>query len=130
MEVDEYQEQPNDGTAGSKEQNPFMAEIDQVEGNGENADAAKPKRKGMTAMRSDDLVDGEHGLNSLYKDFVIDGPSRINLIGKKGTELRDLHKIMQVYRNWHFQLQPKLEFKYFIQRLQKLGNDKTTKNHM
>ena len=37
---------------------------------------------------------------------------------------------MGVFRNWHFEAFPKLEFAYFTERLQKQGNTKEMKSFM
>lgn len=37
---------------------------------------------------------------------------------------------MKVYKNWHFEAMPKLEFGYFAERLQKIGTDKAMKAYM
>lgn len=58
--------------------------------------------------------------------MVIDKDKNLRLKGK-GHEASDLMKVMRVYKDWHFQSYPKLEFSYFIERIQKQGNDKAMK---
>jgi hypothetical protein len=37
---------------------------------------------------------------------------------------------MKIYKGWHFEAYPKLDFDYFTDRLQKNGADKATKAFM
>ena len=37
---------------------------------------------------------------------------------------------MSIYKNWHYEACPKYDFNLFIERLQKLGGDKTVKANM
>ena len=37
---------------------------------------------------------------------------------------------MNMYRNWHFELAPKLEFGYFAERISKYSGNKDVKAHM
>ena len=48
----------------------------------------------------------------------------------KGHELNDLNKIMTMYRNWHSEFAPKLEFSYFAERLSKFSSKNEVKTHM
>ena len=48
----------------------------------------------------------------------------------KGNEVNDLNKIMDMYRNWHMELAPKIEFGYFAERLSKFSSNKEVKAHM
>ena len=35
----------------------------------------------------------------------------------KGHELGDFNKVMNIYKNWHYEAGPKLEFEYFTERV-------------
>ena len=48
----------------------------------------------------------------------------------KGHEASDLDKIMNMYRGWHREFAPKLEFSYFAERVSKFSNSKDVKEHM
>lgn len=37
---------------------------------------------------------------------------------------------MGAYRKWHMEFAPKLQFDYFVTRVQKLGEKKTVQEHM
>lgn len=83
----------------------------------------------MIKFDPDYLVDNTNGLKRLYKHFVIDADKNLQFKGK-GHEISDLNKVMKVYKNWHFEAYPKLEFSYFAERLHKHGADKATKAFM
>jgi hypothetical protein len=68
-------------------------------------------------------------LKNLYKKFVIEKDKNLQLKGK-GHEASDLRKVMKVFKTWHFEAYPKLEFSYFAERLHKKGNGKEIKAFM
>lgn len=89
----------------------------------------KLPRKPMLKFNAEFLMENPYGLKKLYKSAVIDKEKNLNLKGP-GHEISDLRKVMNVYKNWHYEAYPKLEFSYFAERLQKLGTDKNMKAFM
>jgi len=48
-------------------------------------------------------------------------------IGKPGNEVNDLTKIMNVYKNWHDEYFPKLQFDNFIGNIQRQSGNALVK---
>lgn len=38
--------------------------------------------------------------------------------------MQDFHKLMSTYKKWHMEFAPKLQFDYFVSKVQSLGNKK------
>ena len=82
-------------------------------------------------MKPEDLVVPGGGLDQLYMQSVIFGKKQGKLkLRGKGHEASDLDKIMNMYRGWHREFAPKLEFSYFAERLSKFSNSKDIREHM
>lgn len=113
---------------GDKENDQFAMNGDEKK---EDAKDEKKKiiRKPRNKYDADYMIDNENGLKKLYRQFVIDGDKNLQLKGK-GHEISDLNKVMKIYKGWHFEAAPKLEFSYFAERLHKIGNDKAGKAFM
>lgn len=98
------------------------------EAEGEDKQVAPKKRANVISLKPDDLCNNPLGLTYLYQEFIhhpVPGERgqlnpKLNLKGK-GHELSDFNKIMNVYRKWHAQYMPKLEFNYFVERINKNG---------
>ena len=52
-----------------------------------------------------------------------------NLKGK-GHELSDFNKLMTGMKDWHNQFAPKVEYNFFVTKLNKAGKDKVLQGHM
>jgi hypothetical protein len=83
---------------------------------------------GPRTFNEGDLCDKETGLNSLYTDLVLNR-EKLNLKGK-GHELSDFQKLMTVYKKWHMNFAPKLQFDFAISKVQKMGSKKQVIEHM
>lgn len=94
---------------------------------GEEEKKVKKPRKPLFKISPDYLIDNPNGLKALYKMFVVD--NKLKFKGK-GNEFSDFNKVMNLYKNWHYQAGLKLEFPYFIERVQKTGGDKAIKTFM
>ena len=44
--------------------------------------------------------------------------------------MQDLNKILNFYKKWRFELYPKLEIRYFIERVMKKGSEKSIKEFL
>jgi len=88
----------------------------------------KPKKPRMK-IDANYLIDNPVGMKNLYRKVIIDKEKNLNFKGQ-GHELRDFNKLMNVYKNWHFEVMPKFEFTYFAERMQKAGTDKAMKAFM
>ena len=95
----------------------------------ENKDTSKRKgekpmkeRRSQIKLDSTRLTNSTTGLKKLYmqtKDFA-----------STGNPVKDLTKLMKIYQSWHYSLMPKIEFKYFLERIGKLGKEAATKVYM
>lgn len=47
-----------------------------------------------------------------------------NLRGMKNAEMNDLHKVVQELKAWHLIHCPKIEFHFFLEKVQKMGKDR------
>ena len=99
MEVDE----------GNKQQRVYDSDLDDDKKEQQNEDEKqdtkakkKANRKPVVKFDATFLMDNPNGLKSLYKNFVVDFDKNVQLKGK-GHELSDFNKVMNIYRNWHFQ---------------------------
>ena len=84
-------------------------------------EAKKPK-KPVFKYDKEALINSKLGLKQLYKKGV--KGEGVKLKCQEGSEARDLEAYMKVMRNWHYETCPKFEFKFFIDKLQKLGKDR------
>ena len=58
-------------------------------------------------------------------------PETINsLRGTKHSEVSDLHKFVQYLKAWHLVHCPKIEFYFFLEKVQKLGKEKDVQNYL
>ena len=118
-----------------EEPRPIENEIPNAEDMGEGFDKPaeaeeekkKKPRKPLFKISPEYLTENPNGLKALYKMFVID--KKFTSRGK-GHELSDFNKLMNLYKNWHYQAGLKLEYPYFIERVQKVGNDKQIRAYM
>lgn len=74
---------------------------------------AKRQQKERIKLNEETLTNKEKGLKRLYEESL-----KLNV---KGNPEDDLKRLMNLYKEWHFQLAPKFEFSYFIQKCQILG---------
>jgi hypothetical protein len=75
------------------------------------------------------LIDEELGIKHLFQTFTMK-PDTINKLRGKGHEISDLQKIVSHYKNWHMQHCPKLEYYYFLEKIQKMGKDKEVEQYL
>jgi hypothetical protein len=53
-----------------------------------------------------------------------------NLRGMKRSEMNDLNKIIMEYKSWHLIHCPKLEYYYFLEKVQKMGKGQDVTAHL
>ena len=56
--------------------------------------------------------------------------ANISKLRGKGHEISDLNKIVFHYKSWHMQHCPKLEYHYFLEKVQKFGKDKEVESYL
>ncbi|CDW88024.1 timeless-interacting protein [Stylonychia lemnae] len=102
-----------------------------VDENGNRIEEQKKKKPRVPRIKLDHnyLIDNPLGMKNLYKTMVIDKDKNLQFRGA-GHEHSDFKKLMNVYKNWHFEAMPKLEFSFFAERLIKAGNDKAMRVYM
>ena len=74
--------------------------------------------------KPENLVEDTNGINSLFKTFTQHSETIDHLRGK-GNEISDLNKIVGLFKGWHMQHQPKIEYYYFLERVRKHHSDKS-----
>ena len=78
----------------------------------------KPK-KAVWGFRQEHLIEKPTGINQLFQTFTMQNETINNLKGQN-NEISDLNKIVGIYKNWHLQLCPKLEYHHFLEKVQKM----------
>lgn len=53
-----------------------------------------------------------------------------DLRGMKRSEVKDLNKIIMQYKAWHLIHCPKLEYYYFLEKVQKMGKSSEFVTHL
>ena len=63
------------------------------------------------------MVQDPNGLRGLFREF--EEGNIVSRLKGKGSESSDLSKIINVYRKWHLEHCPKLEYNFFLETVQK-----------
>ncbi len=72
---------------------------------------------GAAALTPEHLI-GDKGLVAILKHFP-----KLKWKGR-GSEAADMHQLVKSYREWAFELNPRLNFQYIARRLAVLGQHK------
>ena len=70
------------------------------------------------------------GLKGLYDTFVKNQATVLRLRGKNGHEASDLNSIIQEFRGWHLNHCPKLEYYFFLEKVEKMGSKSEIRDYM
>ena len=60
------------------------------------------------------LLDSENGIKRLYTNVM-------KTDFKSSNNIKNLNKLMNLYKNWHFELFPKYEFELFLSKVNDIG---------
>ena len=112
------------------------SDIEQQENVPANAEAepvaAAPvakKRWGGFSYKNDKLVEDPTGMRNIFSTFTME-PKTVDSLRGKGHDLSDLNKIVSHYRAWHISHCPKLEYYFFLEKVQKMGKDKEVEAYL
>jgi len=89
----------------------------------EEVPVAKPKRKVNRAQLNENtLLNNEKGLKKLYEESLKFQVSE--------NPAQNLNNLIKLYSEWHFNLAPKFEFGFFLQKCQSLGQKPAIRSFM
>eukprot|EP00826_Nyctotherus_ovalis_P044649 TRINITY_DN4836_c0_g2_i1.p1 TRINITY_DN4836_c0_g2~~TRINITY_DN4836_c0_g2_i1.p1 ORF type:complete len:213 (+),score=77.53 TRINITY_DN4836_c0_g2_i1:109-747(+) len=80
------------------------------------------ERKAQIKFDSAKLTNISTGIKKLYM--------KTKDLKSTGNPVKDLGNLMAIYQSWHYSLMPKIEFKYFLERVGKLGKETAVKVYM
>ena len=82
------------------------------------------------SYKKENLLEDENGLKALFRQFTMQPETINSLRGTKHSEVSDLHKFVQYLKAWHLVHCPKIEFYFFLEKVQKLGKEKEVQNYL
>ena len=85
-------------------------------------EAPKVIRKGQ-GYKAENLLEDTTGINLLFKTMTIQSETIDHLRGK-GHEVSDLNNIVNIFKTWHLNHNPKTEYYYFLERVRNHLSDK------
>ena len=71
---------------------------------------------------TEDILTGRDGLVRIYEDFPREG-----LFRGRGHELQDMKRLLNIYKEWGFQMYPGLAFPDLLSRCETFGHKARTK---
>lgn len=89
----------------------------------------KPKnRKALNTLKMQNLTNPNTGLSSLYN---LTTKFKSDIIAKsKVNPVSGMTRFLKIAREWAFQLNPKYEHEYLLERIAKLGTESEIRDHM
>jgi hypothetical protein len=104
------------------------APVNENEGSKEPVKEKKPFRG--FSYKTTNLIEDQNGLNALFKTYALNPETIGSLRGMKRSEMNDLNKIIMHYKSWHLIHCPKLEYYYFLEKVQKMGKSQEVSAHL
>ena len=124
--INEIEKEENDVEMGENEEKEKAGEEEEKSKNTENEQEEKEPKKKIERLKLDAktlLYNTDNGLKKFY-DVIT------NTEFNSKDNAKNLDKLINLTRNWHFMLFPNYDFEYFTNKLISLGKQAPTKSYM